>query len=66
MDYLKPRFSVQMGGKDYRSGWDRIFGRKPVCEVCGVEDGAIRGHRVVVVTNGRCEACKGIEVVSHD
>jgi DnaJ-class molecular chaperone len=42
--YLGGSFSVAVGSKDYRDGWDRIFGKKETsaeCENCrgtGVEE----------------------------
>ncbi len=36
-EYLKPSFSVPLGGKAYSDGWDRIFGKgtkPPKCAEC--------------------------------
>lgn len=42
--YVNPSFSVAVGSKQYRDGWDAVFGRKRKepsesdthrCEVCG-------------------------------
>jgi len=29
-EYLRPKFSVAVGGEKYREGWDAVFGRKTV------------------------------------